>query len=115
MDTLYEELVMLVYSGLRENSPVLSGNMLAHIEYANIDDNETTIVISGPSYDLEEWEKTKQIILTNEYDYALWVNKFGAFGTGNKSKHWVNRALVDRASVVASDYDAELIVDIERD
>ena len=114
MDSLHEELTMLVMSSLEIDCPVLSGNMSSHIEMEEMNNGFARISISGPSYDLKEYRKTGRIVYTNEYDYAISVNNVGAFnGRSTRSQHWANRALDKACRIIASKYNAEVVVDVE--
>lgn len=109
-DTLYTELVSLVYSTLLLDCPVMSGNMQHHIEHEEVGSDFTRISISGPSYDIKKWRTTGEIEYDGEYDYAVSVNNVGAFnGRSTKSKHWVQKALLKACNAVASAYGAEVI------
>lgn len=106
----------LVMTELSINCPVLSGNMKSHIEITEIGDDEITICISAPFYDLKEWKKSGVINYIgspkkypNFTDYAMWVNKMGAFGRHNKSQYWANRAVYNSASTIANEMDAILV------
>lgn len=111
---MFEELVLLVFNCLRMDCPVLSGNMQQHIDIETIGNRYTKIVVSGPSYDQKTFRKTGQIVLTNEYDYAIAVNSMGAFGKHNKSEKWVNRSLLRTCQVVAGGYGAKVIDRLDR-
>lgn len=97
---------------LEELSPVLSGNMVREIlnaELVEVNDHEITFCISAPFYDTKLWKEKGVIVNSGESiqigigkhtfkanyggitDYAMWVNEVGAFGSHNKSMHWVNR------------------------
>jgi len=95
----------LVKMYLEELSPILSGNMAREImlaEIVEVKDNEVTFCINAPFYDMKLWREKGIISHTGKShngisDYAMWVNEVGAFGTHNKSMHWVNRALNEAA------------------
>lgn len=113
-DTLFNELMSLVYTTLKLDCPVLSGNMQNHIEYEEVSTNFARIGVSGPSYDFEKWVKTGVIEHTNQYDYAVSVNNVGAFmGRNTRSKHWANRSIVKACRAVAFKYGAEVVVNVE--
>ena len=113
-DTLYQELTMLVYTTLRLDCPIMSGNMQNHIDFEEIGNDFARIGISGPSYDVETWKRTGQIEYNGKYDYAVSVNEVGAFmGRSQRSKHWVNKSLVKACRIVAQEYNAEVIVNVE--
>ena len=112
-DTLFEELTMLVFTALKLDCPVMSGNMKSGIEYDDIQDDFARIVVSAPSYDISYWKKTGIIEHTDSYNYAVSVNNVGAFmGRSKKSKHWANKSVVKACRAVASAYNAEVIVDV---
>lgn len=105
---------------LESTCPVLSGNMKAHLEITEIGTNSITICVSAPFYDLNEWRKSGAIIYTgspkkwpNMTDYALWVNDKGAFGKGNKSKHWINRVSYQAANLIANTIGAIVINNLD--
>ena len=113
-----EKLYALVFYNLHAQSPVLSGNMLSMIQTSQAYGTEFVIVIDAPVYDAKEWEKHKQIVHTGKNingktAYAQWVNDIGAFGTHNKSMHWVNRVCVQAATTIASEIGAEVINELE--
>lgn len=103
--------MLLVFNCLRMDCPVLSGNMQQHIDIETIGNRYTKIVVSGPSYDFQTWKRTKEIIPTHEYDYAIWVNenRTNMFGKTNKSRHWVNDSIRRTCQVVSGGYGAKII------
>ncbi len=108
------KLVNLVSMELSVNCPVLSGNMKSNIEITDIKDNEITICISAPFYDLKEWKKTGIIKHTGKTiyektDYAMWVNNIGAFGRHNKSQYWCNRSIYNSVNTIANEIGAIVI------
>ena len=108
------KLVDLVGIMLSVNCPVLSGNMKSNIEIVDIKDNEITICINAPFYDLDKWEKDKVIIHTNKLengmsDYAYIVNQFGAFYRKNKSQYWVNRSIYSSVNQIANEMGAIVV------
>lgn len=113
MDNTLLKITNLLTSLLETNCPVLSGNMKAHLEVLTAKPDEVVVCISAPFYDIKEWERTGNIIYTgspkkwsNFTDYAMWVNKNGAFSKGNKSQYWVNRSCVSAVSQVANEIGA---------
>lgn len=103
----------LIKAQLYASSPVLSGNMKSYIKTKNVGENEITIVIEAPFYNTKEYKKTKKVVYTHQIiygktDYAYWVNKIGAFGTHNKSEHWVNRVLNDVCEGFSSKINAKV-------
>lgn len=113
-----EKLYAIVFYNLHTQSPVLSGNMLSFIQTSQAYGTEFVIMIDAPFYDQKEWEKNKRIVHTGKsYNgmtaYAQWVNDIGAFGTHNKSMHWVNRVCVQSALTFASEIGAEVINELE--
>lgn len=107
---LVQDLTMLVLSSLRLDCPVLSGNMKTFIALEEVSQDEITISISGPSYDLNQWRKTGQIIHDDKYDYAVSVNDKGAFnGKSKKSKHWANKSIVKACRIKANEWGAEVV------
>lgn len=114
-DTLFAELKSLVHEVVKLDCPILSGNMKTYIKVESIGQKEMTISISGPSYDFNKWKKTGIIQHTGEYDYAISVNKLGAFfGRSQKSKHWLNKALNKACNIVAANNEGvEIINELE--
>ena len=113
-----EKLYALVFYNLHAQSPVLSGNMLGHIQTSQAYGTEFVIEIDAPFYDEKEWQKNRTIVHTGktvngETAYARMVNDIGAFGTRNKSMHWVNRVCVEAAIALASEIGAEVINELE--
>lgn len=113
-----EKLTSLLFSTLITSSPVLSGNMKSLINIDNYSENECSIVIDAPFYDMTKWKKDKVIVHTGEQingktSYANWVNEAGGFGTHNKSEHWVNRACVEVAKIIANEIGATVVYDIQ--
>jgi len=118
MDIDLEKLASIVEQTLKITSPVLSGNMRSGIELESVSENEITISIKAPFYDLALWKKENTIKHTGKSyngitNYAMWVNDLGAFGRGNKSMHWVNRALNDAVSVYGNEIGAVVINELE--
>ncbi len=113
-----EKLYALTFYNLHCQSPVLSGNMLSFIQTSKAYGTEFVIEIDAPFYDAKEWEKNKTVVHTGKTidgktAYAQWVNDIGAFGTRNKSMHWVNRVCVQAAVTLASEIGAEVINELE--
>ena len=118
MDNSVEKFTSLLFGVLLTSSPVLSGNMKSFIQITDYSENECRIVIDAPFYDESKWNKEKVIVHTGELvkgksAYAEWVNKSGGFGTHNKSEHWVNRACVEVANIIANEIGAEVINELE--
>lgn len=107
-----QELYNLVKTMLYVESPVLSGNMKQGIKTTKVDENEITIEIEAKFYDMKKWRKDRVInhtgkTINGRTDYAEWVNRLGAFGTHNKSEHWVNRALDKVCGTYANEIGAD--------
>ena len=112
-DDLFNELNSLIYTTLKLDCPVLSGNMQSHINIEETTDDFTRISVSGPSYDGKKWRKTGIIEHDGKYDYAVSVNALGAFyGRSKKSKHWANKSIVKVCQIIAAKYNAEVIVNV---
>jgi len=114
MEDSVEKLTSLLFATLVTSSPVLSGNMKSLIQISKYGENECEIVIDAPFYDAKKWQKDKTIVYTGEtYNgksaYAELVNKAGGYGTHNKSEHWVNRACVEVAEIIANEIGATVI------
>lgn len=110
-----EKIYKLLFETLKNNSPVMSGNMKAHIKVKKVDltSGEVVIEISGPSYDIQKWKNTGVIIHTHKYNYADIVNRVGAFGRPNKSTHWVNKACNEACQTIANEIGAILNNELE--
>lgn len=113
-----EKLYALVFYNLYCQVPVLSGNMASLIQTSQAYGSEFVIMIDAPFYNGKEWRENKTVVHTGETingktAYAQWVNDIGAFGTRNKSMHWVNRVCVQAASTLASEIGATLINELE--
>ena len=109
-EKIVEKIHTLLLSNLQFNSPVLSGNMKAHIK----ENGDREIVIEAPFYDIKKWRETGAIVLTNKViygktDYAVWVNQLGGFATHNKSQHWVNDTILSVVNTIANEIGAEII------
>jgi hypothetical protein len=92
--------------------------MLSFIQTSQAYGTEFVIMIDAPFYDSKEWNKNRTIVHTGETKngksaYAEAVNAVGAFGTRNKSMHWVNRVCVQSAMTIASEIGAEVINELE--
>ena len=128
-----QTLSALIQMLLLERTPILSGNMMREIaiaELVEVNDYEVTFCIEAPFYDMWLWKQRGVIVNSghsikinggthtytashgNITDYAMWVNEVGAFGTHNKSMHWVNRVLNEAASLIPN---AEVINKLELD
>jgi len=110
MTEIVEKIHSLLLSNLMFMSPVLSGNMKANIK----ENGDREIVIEAPFYDMKKWRESGAIIHTNKMiygktDYAEWVNKIGAFGSHNKSEHWVYDTILSVAIVIANEIGADVI------
>ena len=113
---IQEKIHSLLYSNLLFQSPVLSGNMKAHIKQ----NGNYEIVIEAPFYAMNIWKEQGIIvhinrIINGKTDYAEWVNKIGAFGTHNKSQHWVNATILGVATVIAQEIGADVINDLTQE
>ena len=109
-----EQLSGLIKMFLQSESPILSGNMQSSIKFKDYVLGKATIEISGKSYNISKWEETGKIEYTGEYDYAISVNKVGAFGgRSKKSKHWANKSVVNSVKQLASVFGYEVIVDVD--
>lgn len=107
---MYQELIVLIYSTLLIDCPVMSGNMQHHIEWEEVGKDFARIVIKAPSYDIKEWMRTGNIEHDGKYDYAVSVNEVGAFnGRSKKSQHWVDKAVKKACETIAGLYGAEVI------
>ena len=116
MHYLVEKIAKLLDSDLYLSCPVLSGNMRHHIDLNTVieGDEEMTIVISAPFYNLKEWQKTKRIeftgdVINGKHDYAEWVNTIGPFGHSGRSTHWVNRSCYEVVTAIANEIGAQVI------
>lgn len=105
---IQDELKQLIYYELVVQSPVLSGNMQNFISGMGF--QMEGILITAPSYDMKKWRKDKEIVHNYKFNYANAVNEVGAFGTHNKSEHWVNRVCNMCSQMIASKYHGKVIV-----
>lgn len=116
-----QQLAFLVKDFLEVQAPILSSNLFRCITKAqlvNVSDNEITFCIDAPFYDMKLWKEKGVIVHTNASpkkwpditDYAMWLNDAGAFGTHNRSMHWVNRVCYAAAHVIPN---AEVINKLE--
>lgn len=111
---MFEQLASLIATNLIIDCPILSGNMQSSIKFKDYIEGKATIEISGKSYNISKWEETGKIEYTGEYDYAISVNKVGAFGgKSKKSKHWANKSVVNSVKQLASVFGYEVIVDVD--
>lgn len=116
MNDLITRTMNLLNTTLVALCPVLSGNMKMSISIEQIDEKTAQVVISAPFYDLAKWKQTGEIEHTGKgwaknpqiTDYAMWVNNIGAFGTHNKSEHWVNRTCKSVMDVIGSEIGGEV-------
>lgn len=118
MDDTVEKLTSLLFSVLITSSPVLSGNMQSLIQIDRFGIDESSIVIDAPFYDMKRWQKEGVVVHTGatiygKTSYAEWVNNLGGFATHNKSEHWVNRACVEVANIIANEIGATVINELE--
>lgn len=111
-DELYR-LYVLCDVALRFQSPVLSGNTKSGIGLYSMGENEITVVVDAPSYDLKRWRDEGIIAHDGRFNYAESVNRAGGFGRHNASEHWANRACFDAARAIASEMGAEVINELE--
>ena len=117
-ENIIEELHSLLYSNLLFSSPILSGNMISNIHTGMQGTNTREIVIEAPFYDIKKWQKEHVVVHTGKTedgftDYAWLVNKFGAFGSHNKSEGWVNRAIMEVVETIANKIGAQVINDLQ--
>jgi len=113
--TLLTKIQGLLNSNLIINSPVMSGNMQSRIMSRKKDNRTFEIEITAPNYDIAHWQKTDQIVIIGDYDYAASVNALGAFGgRSTKSKHWVNKTVINTIKTISALYvNTEVIIKIE--
>lgn len=112
MKNVVEKIHTLLFSKLRLDSPVLSGNM-----QMNITESGRDITIDAPFYDMSKWKETGAIVHTGKMyygktAYAEWVNEMGGFGSHNESEGWVNRSILEVVNIIANEIGAEVIYDI---
>lgn len=108
-------LTLVIGTYLHAQAPIMSGNTQRSIRVSRISERKVVLVIDPKFYDVNYWKKTGKIRYTRNafYDekkekirykyswhkdmnmksYAMFLNEVGAFGTHNKSMHWVNRVL----------------------
>lgn len=117
MEGLVEKMHALLFSTLVISSPMLSGNMKAHIKVEVSNGSERSIIIDAPFYDLKRWRADKTVVHTGAViegrtAYAEWVNRLGAFNRHNKSEGWVDRAILEAAYAIAGEIGAEVIYEL---
>ena len=115
---MVEILQNLIFMGLVNDCPILSGNMDTSITTGLTTPSQCEVVIMAPFYDMKKWKQTGAIIHTGESkkgktDYAEWVNKLGGFATHNSSEHWVNRSIYSVVSAYANMIGAIVINELE--
>ena len=118
-----EKLYNLVNENLYLSCPVMSGNMRSYIDVNTVlqGDEEVSIVISAPFYNISEWMKTGKIeftgdVVNGKHDYAYWVNALGAFGRPTSpSRNWVHRAIYEAVCTFASEIDAQVVNELPLD
>lgn len=113
-----QTLAMIMMTKKNEYVPVMTGNTsLQSLKVASFDDKEIVLTVNAPFVDLKHWRKSGKIpyaniiytgaIINGKTDYAMWVNKKGAWGKRNKSQYWVNRlcyyAVLDFAKTLGND------------
>lgn len=114
------KLYSLLQLGLKADAPVMSGNLKSGIKVKSVKGNEITLEIDARFYDVSQWSKTGRIKYTGKsYDgitnYAMWLNDKGAFGSGNKSMHWVNRVCNDVSQAIANQINAQVVNELPLD
>lgn len=111
---IMDDLASRVGFALRITAPVLSGSMKQHMQLVSYTPDEVVYEIDAPFYDTNKWAKTGVIEYTGaDYGgitaYAKWLNDMGAFGSGNSSRHWINRILAEICSNFANEIGGEFI------
>ena len=108
-----EKLYNLILVSLRANAPRLSGNTKSSIHTSRQWGREFTIVIDPDYYDVNLFKQTGRIQKVagkhGSSSYAQSVNEKGAFGSHNKSMHWINKVVVNCAEQIASEIGAVVI------
>lgn len=120
-ELLVRQLGTFVRNSLIQNCPVLTGNLVSHIKFTSYNENSANIKMSGLNYNSTRWRETdvfryyKKGALNSKgqnmrFDYANWLNIYGAFGRGGKDIGWVNRAVLSAVRSFAGSYNASIII-----
>lgn len=104
------QLGIVLMNELRANCPELSGNLYNHIRFTSFGENKVNIKMTGNSYDMNYLRKTGRIKYDGRYDYANWLNIYGAFGRGGADVGWVTETVLKSVLSFASAYNATIIV-----
>jgi hypothetical protein len=116
-ELLVRQLGTFVRNSLIQNCPVLTGNLVSHIKFTSYNEHSANIKMSGINYNATRWRETdvfryySKASGSNRYfDYANWLNIFGAFGRGRKDVGWVNKAVLNAVRSFAGSYNARIII-----
>ena len=116
-ELLVRQLGTFVRNSLIQNCPVLTGNLVSHIKFTSYNENSANIKMSGLNYNSTRWRETdvlryykKDAGTTKHFDYANWLNVFGAFGQGRRDVGWVNKAVLSAVRSFAGSYNASIII-----
>ena len=115
------QLGTFVRNSLIQNCPVLTGNLVSHIKFTSYNETSANIKMSGLNYDSNRWRNTdvfryvKSGTMNSKgqnlrFDYANWLNIYGAFGRGRRDVGWVNKAVLSAVRSFASAYNASIII-----
>ena len=115
------QLVTFVRNSLIQNCQVLTGNLVSHIKFTSYNETSANIKMSGLNYDSNRWRNTdvfryvKSGTMNSKgqsmrFDYANWLNIYGAFGRGRRDVGWVNKAVLSAVRSFASAYNASIII-----
>lgn len=88
------ELSTEIYQTLLLHAPVLSGNLLSHLNMIELSQTESIIEIQAKHYNVSTFKRTGMISYDGKGDYAIPLNMTGAFGNGGRDVGWVNVAVM---------------------
>jgi len=116
-ELVVRQLGTFVRNSLIQNCPVLTGNLVSHIKFTSYNETSANIKMSGMNYNADLWRQRdvikhygKSAGTDKRFDYANWLNIYGAFGRGRRDVGWVNKAVLSAVRSFASAYNASIII-----
>lgn len=120
-ELLVRQLGTFVRNSLIQNCPVLTGNLVSHIKFTSYNEHSANIKMSGINYNATRWRETDVFRYYKKdyknskgknmrFDYANWLNIYGAFGRGRRDIGWVNNAVLSAVRSFAGAYNASIII-----
>jgi hypothetical protein len=120
-ELLVRQLGTFVRDSLIQNCPVLTGNLVSHIKFTSYSEHTANIKMSAMNYNTRKWKTYDVMRFYNDYasnrkgqylrfDYANWLNIYGAFGRGRRDIGWVNNAVLSAVRSFAGAYNASIII-----